>query len=425
MGYLEIFNEVVSIMHNDYSGCMDNKGGDNPEEYAEIIKEMEEKNELDDGKFTSLVKEYIAYFKDYHVNFTNLNSNSAPLTVGFWLRKYKDKLYVVNTTYEKNLEIGDAIIEIDGMSVETLHKKYKKRLHEQPDERQWDWHVLLINHKEAVIEKKNGEKIKFNINKYENKTSFSKYTLEFLKNEIALFTLDDFQNEEAIRKLIEENKERLEHCEKWIIDVRNNGGGSDISYYPLMGYILENEKDLECNDGKNEYLMTNRNCNGRIKSFDEYLEEEGETMPSEIKEVINKLKAFYEENTGNGFMELKGDFDDGFKFEPKTNPKKIVMLTDVNCGSSGDQFVLQSSRSAKVTTIGRNTLGILDYSNCTFEMIGDRFRLMYATSRNTRVDEGRGMKGIGIAPDIYIPWTPEMCERDIDMEKALEILEYK
>lgn len=423
MRYLEIFNEVVSIMHNDYSGCVDNKGGDNPEEYVEVIKELEGKNQLDDAKFTNIVDEYLAYFQDYHVHFTNLNNNSVPLNIGFRVRKYKDKLYVVRTTYENGLEIGDAIIEIDGMSIDTLHEKYKKRLHNQPDERQLDWHALLINHKEAVIEKSDGKKVKFNINKYENKTSFSKYTLEFLKDDIAFFTLMDFQNEEAIRKLIEQNKDRLETCERWIVDVRNNGGGSDLAYYPLMQYILETDKIQEDNDEKMELLMTERNCITRIKSFDDYLEEAGEAMPKEIKEIIDKLKIFYEKNRGKGFVAFGDEFDDGIKFEPKSNPKRIVILTDVFCGSSGDQFVLQSAESSKVTTVGRNTLGILDYSNCTDEIIGDRFRLMYATSRHNRVDKGNGMKGIGIAPDIYIPWTPEMLERDIDMEKALEILE--
>jgi hypothetical protein len=50
---------------------------------------------------------------------------------------------------------------------------------------------------------------------------------------------------------------------------------------------------------------------------------------------------------------------------------------------------------------------------------------MYPTSRLSRIDKGEGMTGKGIEPDIYIPWTPEHLETDVDLKRALQVLASK
>lgn len=420
MRYVEVFNEVVSIMHHDYAGCVDNDGGDNPHEYERIIRDLEEKGELDDFNFGEIVKDYIAYFKDYHVYFHVLNGNK-PFTIGFKVRKYKDKLYVISVSSEKSLEVGDALVEVDGMDINTLADKYKRRLHFQPDERQFDWYDILKKHSSATVERKDGSKFTLNIGRYNFSSSGDDYTLKFIKDDIALFKFIDFNDPDAIKDLVEDNKERLKECKKWIIDVRTNNGGSDMSYVPLLGYMLKKGQGIT-QDYDIKFLMTERNCDGRVKDFKKMLEETKEDN-IEVRNSIKNMIRWYEDNRGKGFINMDIEDDDDEMIEGLyENPEKIVVLTDTFCGSSGDQFVRYAMQSEKVTVVGRNTLGVLDYSNCAFERIDNRFNLTYATSRDGNIDKGEGMKGIGIAPHIYIPWTPEMFERDSDMEKAFEIL---
>lgn len=78
----------------------------------------------------------------------------------------------------------------------------------------------------------------------------------------------------------------------------------------------------------------------------------------------------------------------------------------------------------KVTVIGRPTLGILDYSNCCKVDYDDYF-LMFPTSRWLAIDKGKGMTDKGVLPDIEVPWTPAHFERDIDLDKCLELIEMK
>ena len=61
-------------------------------------------------------------------------------------------------------------------------------------------------------------------------------------------------------------------------------------------------------------------------------------------------------------------------------PHSVVVLSDVNCGSSGDSFVEICKKSSKVTVIGRPTKGLNDYSNLSCQKWDDGFELWYPTS---------------------------------------------
>ncbi|WP_245736078.1 S41 family peptidase [Virgibacillus subterraneus] len=146
---------------------------------------------------------------------------------------------------------------------------------------------------------------------------------------------------------------------------------------------------------------------------------EDEVTRNQINAFIKQL----EENKDKGFVELDfGEMDDSFSIKTKPGPEQVILLTDVYCGSSGDSFVELCKNSSKVTVIGRPTLGLNDYSNLAIMSWENKFKLSYPTSKLSTVDEGKGMSGVGIQPDIYIPWTPEHIDVDLDVKKALEFI---
>ena len=55
--YTEIFKEVVSITHHDYSGCIDKKGWDDPTTYLHSIEKLEKQGELTPVRFSELVND--------------------------------------------------------------------------------------------------------------------------------------------------------------------------------------------------------------------------------------------------------------------------------------------------------------------------------------------------------------------------------
>ena len=50
----------------------------------------------------------------------------------------------------------------------------------------------------------------------------------------------------------------------------------------------------------------------------------------------------------------------------------------------------------------------------------DDFQFMYPTSRDSRIDHGKGLLQRGVPVDKYIPWTPEQIKKDVMLEAVLE-----
>ena len=144
----------------------------------------------------------------------------------------------------------------------------------------------------------------------------------------------------------------------------------------------------------------------------------------ETRRVFHIFKRELLNNKGKGFVEF--DFTDmgpDMFIKGKASPKRVIVLSDMYCGSSGDSFVEICKKSPKVTVIGRATMGVNDYANLAKKKWDDGFVMMYPTSRLSRIDQGNGMTGVGILPHVHIPWTPAHLHEDIDLEHALRLLE--
>ena len=79
------------------------------------------------------------------------------------------------------------------------------------------------------------------------------------------------------------------------------------------------------------------------------------------------------------------------------------------------------SQLPKVTVVGRNTMGILDYSNVSIISFQE-FKFIYPTSRRLAIDSKKGMSNRGIPVDVYVPWTPDHLKNDIDLYVVNEMI---
>ncbi len=99
--YTEIFKEVVSITHHDYSGCIDKKGWDDSTTYLHSIEKLEKQGELTPVRFTEIVNDYLLDYKDNHMFFKIITSDQPLNNVGFQVKRYEDRLYITSTSAEK------------------------------------------------------------------------------------------------------------------------------------------------------------------------------------------------------------------------------------------------------------------------------------------------------------------------------------
>ena len=419
MKKLAIFDEVVTILREDSSTKKDIAGAD-PALFRERISE-----DMPEAEFLYTMHAYLASFGILsHLSFY---PKGKPV-LGFRLRRYENALYVLDAKGGTGLQKGDRIEKLDGIPLSDYYQQHQEFFVSSSPERQYlDW-GLLVKVAQSIEVVRQGELLQLTVGdavESFDKTGFEAY---FIQPDTYYLKMENFHDEAAIGALYQEALPEMTRAKYVIIDVRINHGGSDSLYFPLFPYALpagQKFKDLEADEGFGmEILYTKTNVAHRLKQFEAFLKDPA--LSPESRKMIEEFSEDLLANQDKGYLtygEDSADSEDTFSrfVGLEEAPEKIVLLADVTCGSSGDNFVDIMKKMPKVTVIGRPTLGILDYSNCCVADFGD-YELLYPTSRSLAIDAGCGMTDIGVLPDIEVPWKPEHLTRDIDLEVALSYL---
>lgn len=412
----EIFLNIVDIMKHDASCCKDEPGAD-----AEIFR-AKITDDMADEAFLYVMQSYLATFHVLgHVSFRQQERRG----IRFEVKRYGDALYVVSTASDSQLSVGDKIIQIDGLSVREFGALHSEMLYGEPEERQgfcW-FNLLSFAHEVTVVKADSDQVATYPIMRNGSWPQQERYWCKQLKENIAYMRLLDFADAEPIDKMYKENDALLRSSDYLIIDVRENGGGSDSTYFPLLEFCLPQGKTMaDLPDGPFdcgiEINYTERNCDSRLERFEQMLSSD---LPQDTRLFLTKLSEHLRNNRGRGFTSAASDDDAPLPYVGAAVPKKVYIIADENCASSGDAFVDTMRKSSKVTVVGRPTMGILDFSNCS-QAVFDNYTLVYPTSRSMYLDKGVQMRGRGVPVDIFIPWTPEHLKRDVDLETVLDLI---
>lgn len=416
MTKLQIFDDIVSVVKTDAAFCNDVSGG-NSEAYRAKISD-----DMGDEEFLYLVQSYLATFQVAgHLSFRRVTRGKLPFTV----KRYQDELYVVRTALHSPLSIGDKIIGVNGLSVKEYGKQHEVMLHGEPESRQGFFWYTLLSYATTLTVVHDGHTVTIPVELNGEWQEEESYFCRQLNQHTAYLRLKDFADDIAISRVYQNNDALLRDCEYLIIDVRGNGGGNDSAYVPLFQYCLPEGKtsaSLQSGifDSGIEINYTKRNCSHRLRQFEDTLQQD---IPEETRKLLQQFVDEMKANCGKGFLPFgSGDSSEEMPYVGIKTPRKVYVITDEECASSGDAFVNDIRKCEKVTVIGRPTMGILDYSNCSGEWYDD-YVLVYPTSRSLYLDKGIQMRGHGVPVDIHIPWTPAHCHCDVDLNTVLDLIE--
>ncbi len=198
-------------------------------------------------------------------------------------------------------------------------------------------------------------------------------------------------DETHVDSIMKANHSKLVAADFIIVDVRDNGGGNDSNYYPILPYILSGPVQIP-NSG---LWMSDDN----IKQFLESSDLKGKSL----KDYSNEERELYDY-----IMSLKGtaffqEQEYAYTYEPDSlyaNPKKVILLSG-GAGSSGETFVFRANQSDKVVVYGQNTMGVVDGFNGLSKDIGC-FKLTYPSSFRSSDVKEKPIDPYGIAPDVYV-----------------------
>lgn len=215
---------------------------------------------------------------------------------------------------------------------------------------------------------------------------------KILDSETALFTLPSFESMSYIKQvdsLVKENASVLKNTKHLIIDLRDNGGGSVYVYKSLIPYIYTNP--IMSVGGM--ILATPEN----IK--DGYSIKYPEASDS-IQNVLNQDLIKLKQHEG----ELYNLYPvDTIKFETVVkNPERVSFLVNKKTASAAELFVLEAKQSSKSKIYGTNSSGMVDYGEVVVTKLPCEFYILVYPAGKSLYSIKNPLDNIGIKPDIEI-----------------------
>jgi len=220
-------------------------------------------------------------------------------------------------------------------------------------------------------------------------------TMAYLSDSVGILKIVSFDPAHIpeVERMIATHGRRWERLRLLVIDVRGNGGGSDLCYAGLRPYVLTGPAEVI---GVAQFSTAEN-----IKKYDLYTR----SIPNiswRLRREFRRSKRI--EGRRLGQYTPQGSSVYTIRVRLAKGPKRVAILIDTGCASTTEQLLLEVRQSAKVRIYGTHTAGILDYANVTIGPINhcDPLYLAWPTSRSLRVDRGQGIDNVGIAPDVLL-----------------------
>jgi hypothetical protein len=418
------FIKIKNHVEQNYAGFKDKVSVGNISKYIEFTAQKEKVASLAENKSQCyfIISQWLSYFNDHHL-YSSLNAES--------IEKIDPEKLQADFPIE-NLAVSDALIKKlenlkgiegiytkkgEGFSIAVLKNKNSFRdyvavvikssdskfangtvLAELKEKSAKEYFFLYNSSNKlafSTIKPKDNELISGFVKNGKEITDNENYNFEAkLLNENTLyFNIPSFSWEAKpmIDSLFAAQKENLSKSSNLILDLRNNGGGSDDTY-SIISPLLYTQPIKTI--GVDIWAS-----NDNIKGWELILQDPN--MPAEskpeIQKMIDKMKLQVNQN-----LNIAEDYIDS-SYTPLLFPKNVVILINEGCASSTEQFLLEAKQSKKVTLMGKNTMGTLDYSNLRESNFCEMpYTLSTPTTRSRRIDIGKGIDGIGIRPAVYL-----------------------
>jgi len=435
---LRDFNAIVKRIKNDYPGYADKVNDQNLPELKSLEQTVRKKIKACPDSCKIYMDSYVSWFKDKHLRISvnhQAKQSTAPSTskkyfpvdpeiltnpseglkgiwTGFW-----GKLAVIKQDtnrylgialdyqwYNKHQVIFEGTALNDSIFALTTYWNFRNfNPHQETASLHLNQQVLEIHDYTRLVRQTHDSAfdqalLSSYIPRFPNGLNTFPVALS-LSDSTFYLRIPTFDSE-LTEQLVTKHWDEIISRPNLIIDIRNNRGGQDYYYEKLAELIYTGpykSKNVEWYASKGHIKdLENDIKQGHIK----------EGFEQEAKDLLAKMKT----NVG-GFV--LHPYDEGNNIIKRDTiypyPKKVGIILNENNASSAEQFLLTAQHSQKVTTFGaQNTAGILDYSNITpKELPSGKYHLWLPATRSGRLPENP-IDNIGIAPDIKIPFDPEI-----------------
>lgn len=421
----QIMQQVFDALAHDYAGmpeCDDGLG----KQWVTAFGAASRNKLLYDKLFYQYMTQRLAGLGDHNLCFlTGPNCSYTPETCGFDVRRYGDELWVTRARQDGRVKPGDAFVTINRSAPDDHLARAIGNPAGSADPERQQWEALLTQATHGLVRHADGSTTDLKIRRFPASLgACDPCTIDALSDGtlvIRVTQLDDG----TLGALVDAHRDELARAPRLVIDVRTCSGGAEANAYPLLDYLFDEDGDLRDIEGP-ETVLTNysaANCQRREAQIAQLRalaqvqdDEETRATLSWLDDNLQTVRA----NRGKGWVEEVVEAD-SLPVHAGPAGQRVVLLTDVVCADAAEWLVRIAAGSPRVTTVGRATQGSLDYANPLAMAFEDRFIFVYPMSKTKAAAQGQGMRGVGIAPDVCVPFTPRECTEDVILARALEV----
>ncbi len=405
-----VYKDLYTIMKEDYAGNKEKYDMKYTKFYTTAIGQKFMEHKLDDVLFYSYASQYLATFKDYNIHLDMFDrDNYKNGQLGFECRRYDEYLYVTRVFEEERLYVGDKIVAINKPTPKYHREKIENNIFMSDIADAEDYTLLLKLAETITVEHKDGSKEVMELKNYPL-TSHASNSYEET-NGVQILRIEEMSDLDELLSKVHEGK-------KLIIDVRVCESGNEEDLWKLMGLCLD--KDLCAGDlYKDEYFYTNytnRNIDYKIDELHAFKA----TADEETKAIIDDLCASLDAKRGAGLVKEYDDLATCEEMIPAHKVcEKIIVLSDCYTSDEAERFIHYARKFADICVVGRESSGKYNYFNECVRIFKGEYIFTYPMSKRKECEE----EGItsGIVPDVVMRFTPEECEEDCVLNKAIEM----
>ena len=429
--YSNTFHTFARAMREDFIGANVEGAPTTHHRYLEQFFDKIMKGEGYTIQFMWFLTRYLREFRNSSVQ-VMVNHDKTPYypdyTWGMRVRACEDALYVTDAIEGSPFAVGQKIVgasiyaEPTFRSIPKLRKKLGLGLYGATPERElWDPLLHFVNRYLVEIPGGSGEE----------EVATERITAERLphpapprafelreKGDALVLTLRDLADAAAFEQFIGQNRTALEGAHTLVVDVRRCSGGDEYALLPLLPYVVAEPTDFSAYLEKT--CLTNytaANVQRQSAVFD--LLAAGPDADDALRAMADELKAELASKSGMGLVEEPCLIEDELRrpVDPR-GAGEVRLLTDVDTCDAAELLAEVCADSPRALTVGRATRGSRGYFNPAVVSFS-YFTLQYPISRFTDEGLARHHALVGLEPQVRIPWTPEFCERDPDLDAAL------
>lgn len=214
-------------------------------------------------------------------------------------------------------------------------------------------------------------------------------------------------NPQEVKSIITANHEQLVNADFMIVDLRDNGGGSDYAYLPILPYLLSGPIEIP----HVGFWMSEDN----LLAHTGIKKKNAEQFTPEEKEDYDYWMA----RKGTVYYDKPGVY--AYTYEADTlykGPKKVAVLMNENSGSSAETFIFRGKQSDKVVFYGQNSGGFVDGFMGVSKNTGC-FELSYPSAIRANDLTDNPIDPYGLEPDVYLDKNVDALEYSIKHMKQL------